>query len=784
MHYKIKFMDFVLKILLFTFCLLVSRGDIFAQKQNQDRIDSLVSELPKQKEDTNKVKLLNDVSLAYKDMDPDKGIDFGRQALQLALKIDWKKGIGSAYNRIGLNNRKKNYNDTALAYFEKSLKTFEDIGDKQDESYVLWGIGSFYTEGGGHNYSKAVEYLVKSLNLTEANGDKKTIPSKAFTIGNVYYIQNDYPKALEYYFKTQKISEEIGDKGGLSNAYHGIGAIYESQENYEKALEYYRKGLSCYGESGNEQGIAWTLATIGGVYYEQKNYAKALVLYDSAIKICRDNKLEYNLLDIMGNKGLVYKDLNDLPKALKFEIDALDGWKKLNNKWGVAAETRDVGEIYLLLVTDSAQKSWSGKVYVDLGVPAEAIPKNKASCLKMALDFLERGLVLNLELKFPDRIKECYEYLAKAYKLSGDYKKAFECYQRFITIKDSSLIKENGKKLLQLGFEDEYQRKRLADSLVTINTQKEATLKLQKQKSYTIIGLAGIILMIAFSLSVFRSNKLIKAEKQKADSLLAEVQIKNHEITSKNKEITDNINYAQRIQSAILPDIRLIYKTLEQSFILYLPKDIVSGDFYGFAERDNKVIIIAADCTGHGVSGAFMSMIGSSLLNQVINEKGITEPAAILNHLNAAVIEALNQSNNESNDGMDVSICAFDLKHQKIEYAGANRPLWLARNGQMLSFSPDKYPIGGLQIARDRSFTNHIIDLQKSDTFYIFSDGYADQFGGEKGKKLMTSKFKEKLLAIQNEPMREQELILREYFLEWRGANEQVDDVLVIGVRV
>jgi len=177
-------------------------------------------------------------------------------------------------------------------------------------------------------------------------------------------------------------------------------------------------------------------------------------------------------------------------------------------------------------------------------------------------------------------------------------------------------------------------------------------------------------------------------------------------------------------------------------------------------------------------------MIGSSLLNQVINEKGITEPAGILTQLNTSVIEALNQSNNESNDGMDVSICAFDLEHQKIEYAGANRPLWIARNGEMLTFSPDKYPIGGLQVARERAFTNHIIDLEKGDTIYIFSDGYADQFGGEKGKKLMTSKFKEKLLSIQSHSMREQERILKDYFLEWRGANEQVDDVLVIGVRV
>jgi serine phosphatase RsbU (regulator of sigma subunit) len=262
------------------------------------------------------------------------------------------------------------------------------------------------------------------------------------------------------------------------------------------------------------------------------------------------------------------------------------------------------------------------------------------------------------------------------------------------------------------------------------------------------------------------------------------VQRQKELIEIKNKAITDNINYAQRIQSAILPDIKLIYKTLEQSFILFQPKDIVSGDFYAFAEKNDQVLIIAGDCTGHGVSGAFMSMIGSSLLNQIIIEKGIEEPAHILNHLNTAVIESLKQNVNESNDGMDISICSLNIKKLEMQYAGANRPLWLVRNNTLEVYKPDKFPIGGLQAARDRTFTNFKINLQKNDTIYIFTDGYADQFGGANGKKLMTSKFKEKLLSIQHMSMREQEMYLRAHFETWKGNEEQVDDVLVIGVRV
>ncbi len=238
------------------------------------------------------------------------------------------------------------------------------------------------------------------------------------------------------------------------------------------------------------------------------------------------------------------------------------------------------------------------------------------------------------------------------------------------------------------------------------------------------------------------------------------------------------------ISAAILPDVKLIYKTLKQSFILYLPKDIVSGDFYAFAQMRNKVLIAAADCTGHGVAGAFMSMIGSSLLNQIINERNITDPALILDHLNEGIIHSLKQKENESSDGMDISICTFDFIKNELLFAGANRPLWLIRNNELQFYKPDKMPIGGLQTITDEKFSQHIIQLQKNDTIYIFSDGYTDQFGGEKGKKLMTRRFREVLLSIQNKTMHEQELFLNEYFENWKGINEQVDDVLVIGIRI
>jgi serine phosphatase RsbU (regulator of sigma subunit) len=210
----------------------------------------------------------------------------------------------------------------------------------------------------------------------------------------------------------------------------------------------------------------------------------------------------------------------------------------------------------------------------------------------------------------------------------------------------------------------------------------------------------------------------------------------------------------------------------------------VSGDFYFFAEKGDNRIIVAGDCTGHGVSGALMSMIGGSLLHHIINEKSITRPELILNELNEAVIDTLQQSENETHDGMDVAICNFSTTTNLLQYAGANRPLWLLRNGTETMIKPDKSPIGGLQLDKERKFTAHQMALLPGDTVYIFTDGYADQFGGPNGKKMMSSRFRAFLAGICHLPMGEQELLLKDEFEKWKGATDQVDDVLVIGVRI
>jgi serine phosphatase RsbU (regulator of sigma subunit) len=287
-----------------------------------------------------------------------------------------------------------------------------------------------------------------------------------------------------------------------------------------------------------------------------------------------------------------------------------------------------------------------------------------------------------------------------------------------------------------------------------------------------------------FQKTISQENERKRILENQNIELERKVAERTFELAQKNRDILDNLQYAQRIQSSILPDIGLIYQTLKDSFIFYRPKDIVSGDFYTFSQKDGKVIIAAADCTGHGVTGAFLSMIGISLLNQIVNEEGITEPAQILNHLNNGIVSSLKQKANDVNDGMDIAICSIDLNERTLQFAGANRPLYIIRNSILEEVKGDKLAIGGFRLNSNASFGSHQINLSEGDCIYIFTDGYADQFGGEKGKKLLSKRLREHLKAIAGLAMKEQERSLVTYFDEWKGSQEQVDDVLMIGIRL
>ena len=294
-----------------------------------------------------------------------------------------------------------------------------------------------------------------------------------------------------------------------------------------------------------------------------------------------------------------------------------------------------------------------------------------------------------------------------------------------------------------------------------------------------------ILKNLAVSIGIALDNaNLYQNLEEKVKERTTEVIHQKEIIEQKNKEITDSINYAKQIQSSILPLAKDIYELLPDSFGFYKPKDVVSGDFYWIGKQNGKVLVAAADCTGHGVPGAVMSMLGSNKLDHAVYDKGITRPSEILKMLNVGIKSTLKQNRTDSlRDGMDIALMCIDYENKKIEFAGANRPLYHIRRGMLCEMPPTKSAIGGLTLD-EQQFTHEEIEIDKGDCIYIFTDGYADQFGGEKGKKMMTKNFRELLITIHSKPMKEQEQILEESFYKWKGNFEQVDDILVIGIRI
>lgn len=300
------------------------------------------------------------------------------------------------------------------------------------------------------------------------------------------------------------------------------------------------------------------------------------------------------------------------------------------------------------------------------------------------------------------------------------------------------------------------------------------------------IGIEALISLVIIGIVAYILLRSIRGILKKEEALTKEILQSNQIIEQKNKDITDSIQYAKRIQEAILPSEEIIRKSLPHSFVLFIPRDIVSGDFYWFAEHNDRVLIAAVDCTGHGVPGAFMSMIGNTLLNEIVNQKNISDPGEILNALDAEIKKALKQEGNnpETRDGMDLALVSICKNYQNLKFSGAFRPLLHIRNGVLSEIKANRFPIGGGGAYQKTGFTTTNIELQKGDILYLFSDGYPDQIGGNNHKKITTKRFKEIILSNINKPMHEQGKILKNELSNWQGENEQMDDILVIGIRV
>jgi len=572
----------------------------------------------------------------------------------------------------------------------------------------------------------------------------------------VYYQTAVYDSELYYAQQALNLAQKLNWKRGMAVSLKNIGSACDDMGNNSDALVYYGRALNIFSSIDDKSGVSACYNNMGLVYRTLGNFSEALKNHFASLKIKEAIGDKNGIALSYNNIGVVFNAQKNYDEALKNHRAALAIRLSLGNKRGIASSYGNIGNVY------QAQ-----------GNNTEAL-KNYTEALKIAEETGDKvGMTTALN------------NMGAAYFEMGDYENALQHNTDALRIAEeagdlSSIAAASintGNVMVQMKQPQaatEWLQKALE---IGKEIGEVAQQEVQKQKLLRNSFIAGFALMLALAAVSYRSF----VRKRKDNHLIEKQKLL---VEEKNKEITQSLHYARHIQAAVLPNQKNIAALLKNHFILYLPKDIVSGDFYSVLQNKDKVIVAAADCTGHGVAGAFMSMIGTSLINHLVNEKNITNPAVILDELNEGIINSLKQRQGDSNDGMDIGLCSIDFKENKLLFAGANRPLWLFRNEEIKVIKPDKFPIGGMQVDHKNKYTAHSIDLLPNDTIYIFSDGYSDQFGGEQGKKMMSKRFKQYLQVMQHLPMDKQKEQLEQLFNSWKGNHEQVDDVLVVGIRV
>lgn len=614
-------------------------------------------------------------------------------------------------------------------------------------------------------YAKACYTLAHKLN------NESFIGKSHNALGDAYWYLGDNGKSTDNYLKALDIFEKQGDRLALATSYRNVGWAFNDQKKFKEALDYHSKSLKINLDSNRLISIVNNYNDIGLAYSDLEQPENAIESFKNAIKICRENHFVDELPVIYINLGEVYSKQKNYSLAIECAKKSISLSDQIGNKHFLTSSLLNLGKYY-----------------------------NKMGSYNQAISSLQRVEELAKQISnLRDQI-DVNQELAFAYKQKNELEKVIKYLTILCELKDSLNNQSTSIQALELTARHENEKK----ELIINNLEREKALsgeKLKREQNFKIYLSVFCLFVVCFAFVLFRNN-MQKIKTHKALS------IAYNEIENKNKEITDSIDYARTIQKAILPTVKQRLTVFEKSFVLFKAKDIVSGDFYWLSQKNGKRIIAACDCTGHGVPGALMSMIGSNILNHIVNEKGITTPNLILEELNKAIREALKQDEqSESRDGMDIAIIAMDeIVNQdsvktKIEFAGAHRPLWVIEPLDAVNYSDidsskifigngfklteikgDKVAIGGAELKKEVVFNNHELVFSKEACLYISSDGYADQFSSN-DKKLMNARFKEILISIQYLSMSEQEKFLDNFIQDFRGKRDQVDDILVIGLK-
>ena len=739
----------------YVICIWLLFAGIVAVGQSK-KIDSLQNVFKASAKDTTGVNILNKIAKEYytQFIFDSAGI-YLNKALLLAVSLNFIKGQSISLNMLGAINFYKGDYDKAKDFYARSLSIKEEIGDKNGAATLYCNIAGIHLNTG--NYTEALKYSIKSLKINIEINNKKGAAASYNIIGETYRFMGNYPEATKQYFLGLKNAEEVNDKARVGGLYNNLGIIFQGQNKFEEALRYYYKGLAINKAEENIRGAAGLYHNIATIYNKTKNYPEALKNFLLALKLNSE----------VGNKNWMGNNYTGIASVYVADGNTAGAFDNLQKALKIRLEIGDKGGV---------ADAYSSLASLNRGL------KN----YKGARQDINKSLIVAQEIKSIPILAVVYKEFTSLDSSENRYKEAFEHHKLYILCRDSMVNEDNTKKILQTQMQYDFDKKE--NVLKLEQAEKNLQAKEENEKKNIIIwSICGILLMvIVFAIFAYRNY----LQKQKAN---IEITHQKNIIEEKQKEILDSINYAKRLQEAILPPLQFVKQYLPETFILYSPKDIVAGDFYwmetiftpGAGKGEELTFIAAADCTGHGVPGAMVSVICSTALSRAVKEFGLTAPGKILDKTRELVLETFSRSDKDVKDGMDISLISISQSPNSetiiLQWSGANNPLWYVKGKEMHIIIANKQSIG--KTDNPLPFTTHSLELNKGDSIYLFTDGFADQFGGPKGKKFKYKALQELIMRNTELSIAQQKEHLDLALQKWKGNLEQVDDVCIIGIK-
>ena len=746
--------------------------------QNKKVLDSLNIVYLNAKHDTISILSLLDIAWEYRNNKPDTCIKITQKALVKSESMNYSRGLAKSYNIIGGGNYIKGNYSVSLEFYQKSLQKFEEIKDKKGVASSLNNIGLIYREQ--DNYLLALEYWQKSVKMKEEIGDRKGLAPTFSNMGTVYRIQGNMSLALEFYQKSLQVYEEFNNKSGIATCLNNIAKIYSIEKNWVKAIETFERNLNIQKVINDKLNSTYALEGLADVYFQQKDYDKSLEYAQEGFRIAQEIKALAEKKMLCHTLYLIYKRKSEYSKALEY----YELYKQMNDSLFNVEKAKAIGNLEARAALDKKEK--------EVALLTKDNELKKLNAEKQAR-----------ELEITKKQAEANQLFALA-RAEKDKRKQDSLYN----LAQKSQLEAKNLKIQEEKNRLEQEKKALA---------YEAEVADQKNIRNTFLVLSSalifIVALVVFSLrQKQKSNQLLASQKLEIENKNKNLQDANQEIQTANEElyqtqeeilaqrdllenknnlleqytnkISKSIEAAQMIQKAILPPKAKMKELFGEHFVLFRPKDIVSGDFWWANEIDGKKYLIVADCTGHGVSGAMLTMIGSALLDRIIRLMGIAEPSEILTKLHEEIKAVLQQEQTQNNEGMDIAITHWHYENENcvLSFAAAKRPLIYTNDGKIEKVGGSRRNVGGITKSI-KSFEATNLILSKGSALYLSSDGFADQNDVARNN-FSEKRFIDLLQQIQDLSMEQQKGILQEQLQKHMAGTEQRDDILVIGVRI